>query len=209
MGKIVNDILKEICTDLGFVRKKDLYIKPVSDNIYLTIFFSIASYRVKGYRFVAPRIGMIYEDVEKTLRDVSKSEWPKGITTNTISEHIGYIMPIHEWKEWEFVEYGTNSKIINDFKGKLRKYNLKRTLKKYSDIYCAQFSDIENAIKMIESKPWGSAYSILFRRLPIMYYLTGKKQKGIDFINRAFAEGYSEANIIFTDVYISNFEKLP
>lgn len=202
MGKIVNDILNEICSELGFVRKKYIYIKPVSDNIYLTISFSIASYQVKGYRFVAPRIGMMYEDVEKTLRDVSELDLLKRIRyTSTISEHIGYIMPIHDWKEWIFVEYGTNSKVlIND---------LKKSLKKYSEIYCAQFSNIENVIEMIEDKGWGSAYSKLFARLPIMYYLTGQKQKGIEFINRAFTEGFSEAEIIFNDVYRSNFEKLP
>ncbi|MGM9764371.1 MAG: hypothetical protein ACI3ZQ_10170 [Candidatus Cryptobacteroides sp.] len=202
MGKQVNAILKEICNNLGFVKKGNFYIKPMFANIYLTVCFNIASYQIKGHRLVAPRIGLIYDDVEKILRKISDAEWLKANRyTNTISEHIGYIMPVHTWKEWDLIEPGTNSEaILND---------LKDSLQKYSGVYCRQFSNIENVIMMIEGKRLGSANSELFVRLPILYYLAGHKQKGIEFINRAFKEEYSEADILFTEEYISNYMKLP
>ena len=202
MGKQVNAILKEISNDLGFVKKGNFYIKPMYANIDLTIFFSIASYQIKGHRLVAPRIGLRYDEVEKILRKISDAEWLKANRyTNTISEHIGYIMPIHTWKEWDLIEPGTNSEVIlND---------LKDSLQKYSGIYYKQFSNIGNVISMIEDEPWGSANYDIFMRLPVMYYLIGRKQMGIDFINKALTKGFCEADEIFTEEYISNYMKLP
>ncbi|MDE6872079.1 MAG: hypothetical protein K2J62_08190 [Bacteroidales bacterium] len=202
MSKQVNDSLKEICRSLGYEKKGDFYIKPFSSNIYLTIRFSIASYRIKGHRLVAPMIGVRYEDVEKILQEISPDErLIKSRNPNTISEHIGYIMPIDDWKEWDFIEHGNTPEfIIND---------LREALQKYSIEYCKRFLTIDDIIAKIESEAWNPSNYSLFRRLPILYYLTGYKQKGIKFINRVFKEGFSEADLLFTNEYISNYMKLP
>lgn len=201
MGKQVNDILKKICAELGYVQKKGIYyIKPISSNIYSTISFNIASYQIKGHRLVAPRIGVVYEDVEKKLRDISKYEWLDGYS-NTVDEHIGYIMPVHDWTEWDLIEPGTNSEVVIS--------DLKDSLQEYGDIYCRRYSNIYDVIEMIEGKPLAPAWSYLFARLPIMYYLVGRKRRGVEFINRVFKKEYSEVNIIFTDEYISNYMSLP
>lgn len=204
MGKQVNDILKKICAEIGYVQKRDkyignIYMKSVSTNIYSTICFNIASYQIKGHRLIAPIIGVIYSDVESLLRRVSKFDPRKY--SNTIDEHIGYIMPVHDWTEWDLIEPGTNSEVVlND---------LKSALLKYSIIYYERFSNIENVIAKAEDMPWGPAYYSLLVRLPIMYYLAGRKRSGERFINRAFEKGYNEVDKIFTDEYISNYMSLP
>lgn len=202
MGKQVNATLKEMCMSLGFVKKGDFYIKPFSSDIYSTIYFSIASYRIKGHRLVAPRIGVRHEDVEKLLQEIAPDErLRKYRIPNTISEHIGYIMPIHDWKEWDLIEPGTNSEVIlND---------LKDSLQKYSDVYCRRFSSIENIIALADRKSWNPCNYSLFKRLPIMYYILGYKQMGIDFINKTLSKGYCEADRLFTEEYISNYMNLP
>ncbi len=214
MGKIINRLLSDICTNIGYTKKGDLFIKPVSNDISLTIFFNLASRQIKGHVLVAPFIGLQYHNVERLVRDVSQSEWiPEH--TSTIDEHIGYIMPIHTYTEWHFVEqeYNHNSS-LQSLKNTIKKYfevrDLKKSLVKYSDIYHKLFSDIEKIIEYIENnKQWGSANYELYRRLPILYYLANRKQKGIDFINHALNNGYCEADMIYTNTYIENFNKLP
>ncbi|MGM9764376.1 MAG: hypothetical protein ACI3ZQ_10195 [Candidatus Cryptobacteroides sp.] len=203
MGKQVNTILKEICGSLGYeyYKKGDIFVKPYTTNIISTIGFMIASYRVKGHRFIAPIIGVILEDVEKILRVVSGAEYLKKYRyTNTVSEHIGYIMPMHKWKEWDLIEPGTNSEIILD--------DLKESLRQYSDVYCRRFSSIEDVIAVTDMKYWNPCNYALFERLPIMYYIIGRKQKGLDFINKALKE-FLDADMLFTEEYISNYMKLP
>lgn len=202
MGKQVNEILNGICEGLGYIKKREFYIKQISPNIYSTLFFNIASYRIKYHRLVAPNIGIRYDNVEKLLLEISSKERLKKLKIpDTLSEHIGYIMPIHTWKEWDFIEPGTNSEvIIND---------LRNTLQKYSIEYCERFQEIDKVIDEIKSRTWNPFNYRCYLRLPILYYFSGHKQEGIDFINRAFQEGFSEADILFTDEYISNYMRLP
>lgn len=202
MGRQINSILKEICSSLGFVYKKgDIFVKPYTANIISTIGFMIASYQVRGHRLIAPQVGVIFKDVEKILREVSGKEYlKKYLYTNTIHEHIGYIMPVHAWKEWDFIEPGTTPEEILD--------DLKESLSQYSEAYCRRFSNIEDIIAVAEGKAWNPSNYNLFERLPIMYYLTGCKQKGIDFINKAL-DVFLEADMLFTEEYVSNYMKLP
>ena len=214
MGKKVNSLLNDICTSLGYTKKGDLFIRPITSDINLTIFFNLAARQIKGHVFVAPFIGLQYNNVEKLVREVSQSEWIKGYTS-TINEHIGYIMETHTWKEWDFIEREADDKsLLKSLKNTLKTYfdikDLKKSLVKYPDIYYKQFSDIEKIIEYIEnSKKCGSANYELYRRLPILYYLSNRKQMGIDFINKTLTNGYCEAEMIYTDIYIENFNKLP
>jgi len=214
MGKKVNSLLNDICTSLGYTKKGDLFIKPITSDISLTIFFNLASRQIKGHVLVSPFIGLQYNSVEKLVREVSQSEWIKGYT-NTINEYIGHIMPTHKCTEWDFIEREADNKSICKSLGNtLKKYldirNLKKSLVKGSGIYYEQFSDIEKIIEYIENnKKWGSANYELYRRLPILYYLSKRKQMGVDFINQALTNGYCEAEMIYTDIYVENFNKLP
>lgn len=203
MGKQVNATLKEMCTSLGFVyrRRENMYIKQYSANVISTVSFMIASYQTKGHRLIAPLLGVIYEDVEKLVREIAPSRFKEVGYENTISEHIGYVMPIHDWKEWDFVEPGTNSDIlIND---------LKNSIKEYTDTFSKRYSNIQDAIALADRKSWNPCNYSLFKRLPIMYYILGYKQMGIDFINKTLSKDYCEADRLFTEEYISNYMNLP
>lgn len=177
-------------------------MKPFADNIYSTIFFNIASYQIKGHRLIAPQVGMLYENVEKLLREVSDAEWLKRLKyTNTLSIHIGYVMPENDWKQWDLLEPGVNPDyVLND---------LRDSLQKYSMVYCDRYSKLDDVIEMIENTQWGSANYQLFERLPIMYYLSGCKHMGEVYINRTRTRNYPDANVLYTDTYIFNYLKLP
>lgn len=56
MGKKVNSLLNDICSSLGYTKKGDLFTKPITSDINLTIFFNLAARQIKGHVFVAPFI---------------------------------------------------------------------------------------------------------------------------------------------------------
>lgn len=199
MGKQVNSLIKSICEDLGYVKNGLIYVKKTSTDISSSISFNLTAYQTKGHVLVGPRIGVYCGEVEKILIIVAQSEYIKGYA-HTISEHIGYLMPESTWKEWDFVEHGiTQKSVINDFR---------EAILKYTTIYYENFSSIDKIIAIIESTKWGSANYNLLLRLPILYYMANRKQDGIDYINETLTK-HSDASILFSDVYISNYLKLP
>lgn len=69
-------------------KKGDLFTKPITSDINLTIFLNLAARQIKGHMLVAPFIGLQYNNVEKLVCEVSQSEWINRYT-HTINEHIG------------------------------------------------------------------------------------------------------------------------
>lgn len=200
MGKRVNTLLKDMCNSIGYVKKGEMFIKEINSDVYSTIFFNLASYQSKGHVLVAPMVGLHYERVEKMLIKVSNYSWLKRYN-NTIYEHIGYLMPSHTFAEWDFFEYDTTSETTVN--------NCKNAILKYARVYYERFSDLENVIQYIlENKSWNPINYGCFARLPILYYLVGRKLDGVDFINKALVN-YCEANTLYTDEYIANYIKLP
>lgn len=199
MGKRVDSILRNTCERLGYTKKGYLYIKPISPGISSTICFNIVSRQNIGHCLIGPRIGLIFEDVEKLLRDVTQAEWLK-CRTNTISEHIGYLMPQNHWTEWDFVEHeSTPECVIEDFSN---------ALSLYSNAFFNEYPSKEKLISYIEGLSWGSAYFDLFLRLPILFYCVGRKQDGLDYMTNALSK-HDDSRTLFTDMYFSNYSKLP
>lgn len=199
MGKNVNNILKGICTDLGYVKKNDAFLKPITYNVWSTIRFSTSTRHTKGHCFVAPFIGLHFCSVEKILCEILKK---KPECQSTIFDHIGYLMPDSWWKTWEFLENEPNSpKLIDD---------LKEAIQKYSMVYYERFPDIESLISYIADEGLSRCnYQYPFlERIPVLYYLANNKQFGRYFIDRALKKN-SNISFIFTDEYISNYMKLP
>lgn len=124
-------------------------------------------------------------------------DWCKGFSS-TISSPIGYLMPENKWIEWDFDKSCEN--VIPFVE------NLSAAVQKYAVSYYEKFATLDMIISFLEGLKFGSAKYDLFIRLPIMYYLTGDKSKGMEFINNVIMN-YPE-DYLFTEKYISNFEKL-
>lgn len=94
-------------------------------------------------------------------------------------------MDTHTLKEWGFIEREADDKsLLKSLKNTLKTHfdikDLKKSLVKYSDIYYKQFSNIEKIIEYIENyKKGGSVNYELYRRRPILYYLSNRKQMGV------------------------------
>lgn len=197
MGTNINQVLKELCQDLGYKKKGYLFYKQLTSEVSSTVGFNISSGQTITHRSVAPQIGVRYETVERLLIEVVDEDWCKGFSS-TISSPIGYLMPENKWIEWDFDKYCEN--VIHFVE------NLSSAVQKYAVSYYEKFATLDMIISFLEGLKFGSAKYDLFIRLPIMYYLTGDKSKGMGFINN-IRMNYPE-DYLFTEKYISNFEKL-
>lgn len=69
MGTNINQVLKELCQDLGYKKKGYLFYKQLTSEVSSTVGFNISSGQTITHRSVAPQIGVRYETVE--------NYWPK------------------------------------------------------------------------------------------------------------------------------------
>lgn len=198
MTPFIKSIVKEICNNLGYKTRYSSYAKLISSDVYSTLFFNVAHYGVKGHSFVAPRIGVLHLKVEKLLYDVSRMEWYRKPDFPTISEHIGYILPYNKWVEWDFTEGARDTAAkASDMQNKIQQCALS---------YSAQYSDLGDIIAYAERLSYGSAHQEMIIRLPIMYYLVGRKDLGLKYIERICTN--HPDNLLFTLTYRTNYNNL-
>mgnify|MGYP003301298191 CR=1 FL=1 len=198
MPSSINKLTKTICENLDYHIRYGCYVHSISQDIYSTISFNIAHYGVIGHSYIAPRIGILHDRVETLLYKVSKMECYRRPNFPTISEHVGYILPYDRWMEWDFIEGG------NCFLSKAA--DMQNTIQQSAAIFNSKYSDLNDIITYVEGLSFGSSNQELLIRLPIMYYLVGKKDKGLLYIH-SICEKYSQ-NVLFNPVFMDNYNSL-
>jgi hypothetical protein len=166
--QIVQKELNQRLKNLRFKKKQFYYYKQCDENTYLTIGFGIASFILPGHRLVSPNIGICYIDVNKLFEQLSGRE-----TTNyiypTVSEGLGYIMPINTFKEWHLIENQDNIKTYDDMFNAITTYGFAYfTGKDRHSVIVDSFKNREKAPHQI---------------LSISYFLNGEKEKGLQVFN--------------------------
>ena len=166
--------ISEMCKEMGFIKKKYDFIKPLTDNVSATLNFGIYSHQAPGHIFVYPSAGVSYKDIEELYSRLIGAD--NYIFNATIQMPIGYIMPEDTYKEWDFVEGSNNTAVFED---------LLRHIKTYGFEYFERMSDFNNLFKAFEIRTPCLLNISRDRRLPIIYYLMGEKKKGLKFIEEA------------------------
>lgn len=59
MGTNINQVLKELCQDLGYKKKGYLFYKQLTSEVSSTVGFNISSGQTITHRSVAPQIGVL------------------------------------------------------------------------------------------------------------------------------------------------------
>lgn len=167
--------ISEMCNKVGFNKNKQYlyYIKPYTENVAAILHFGFYTHQMSGHILVDVSIGVSYKNVEELyckLCEIANSTYDF-----TIIRQIGYLMPERHYKDWDFVEGDDNTGVFED---------LLRQIKTYGFDYVESMKDFNNLFKAFEM-----GTSILNvsrdRRLPILYYLKGEKEKGLKFIEEA------------------------
>ena len=168
------DFERMIQTDLktiSFQKKKYLFVKQLDENTSGTIGFVIASHRIPGVLFINPVVGVFHKQIEElysklTGRDTVKMCFP------VISRPIGYLTPANEYMEWEYSEKLNIDEINAD---------ILDTIKKFGLPFIEKYRNQDDLLKCIEERKY-ILNDVKDYRLPILYYLRGEKQKGLEAI---------------------------
>ena len=178
LKKEIENIIKTNCYDLSFKKKKYIYYQDLNENTIGTLAFGISRYGIPHSLFVNVNVGLIYKDINKILVDLLGNDYDffkDGIAMGLTS--LGYLMPDKSYKEWQFIESTNHSDNINE---------MFESIKKYALPLFDRFLNIDNFEEALIFNKLHSTISRLL--LPIIYYLQGNPQMGIDYINSYIAK---------------------
>lgn len=193
---------KEYFAKYGYKRKRTsyggfVYIKDEPRNEKFIVFLNISSYKIPKHLFVAPIVGVRYENVEQKIKEL------KPLTNNecaTIYKPLGYLLPEYTWTEYDYNEETNPDEFWNQ---------MLQTIETYGKPYVDKLSDIDTLISYIEDLGIGSAYQFVMPRLPVLYYLRGYDiSRGLNYIERVQRVSPSLKENIFNDYYIEQYKKL-
>ena len=168
---IVNKKLAAKSAELGFIKRKGLYVKPIIDNIYGILAYNpyVSSYTKQILSNTV--IGIRIENVEELCYRLRYGEREKYLSFS-IGENIGYLMPINKFYEWDFSDEKTIDSQVEKWGNAIKKYAFNYyeemgSFEKIFDIFCND--------KHVTSSQKESY-------IPVFYYLMGEKEKGLKFI---------------------------
>ena len=173
MNHFSQEINREIAfrlKKLGFKKKNKYpeYYKQWDENTYMYIFFGMTSFQLPKHRYVNPRIGVCYIDINKLESQLSEKDTDDWIQP-TISEGLSYIMPCNTFKEWDFTEGEDNESVYEDMFNAIKTYGFSYITQK------DRHSRIVDFFKTREK----AGHQIL----SISYFLNGEKEKGLQVFN--------------------------
>jgi hypothetical protein len=172
--KEVEKGLSAICDKIGFKKKQCYFIKPMDDNVIAILHFGMVTHASKGHIYINVGVGVSYKNAEKLLYFLLGRD--KVIFDHTILQQIGYLMPENTFKEWDFVEDANNTRVFED---------LLKSIQAYGFPYQEKMRCFDNLLQSFERRDAGILYIARDRYLPILYYLKGDKQRGVQAIEEA------------------------
>lgn len=161
--------LSVICDKIGFKKKQDDFIKPIDDNVTAVLRFGIYVHKQIGHIFVDVNVGVSFKNVEKLLYFLLNRD--KVIFGHTILKQIGYLMPENTHKEWDFVENANNTRVFED---------LSKSIQNFGFPYLEKMKHFDNLLQTFERREQGVFYASRDKYVPILYYLKGEKEKGLE-----------------------------
>ncbi len=172
--KEIKEGLLELSKKIGYKKKKYFFTKTKDDNITDALLFGLSLYRKPNHTYVDITVGVAHKNVELLYTKLTNKD--KNIFNTTISSQIGYLMPERNYKDWEFSKGKDNTKVFDD---------ILMAIQTYAFPYQEKMANFENLFEAYKKREPGILHIHRDRYLPILYYLKGEKQKGLDFIKEA------------------------
>lgn len=193
---------KEYFAKYGYKRKRTsyggyIYVKDEQRNEKLVIFLSVSAYQIPKHLFVAPIVGIRYDNVEQMIKELRPT---MNNECATMSEPLGYLLPEHTWTEYDYSEETNPDEFWN---------RMLQTIETYGKPYADKYSDMDTLISYIENLGVGSAHQFIIPRLPVLYYLRGYDiNRGLTYIKQVLRAAPSYKDFVFTDYYMEQYKKL-
>lgn len=172
--KEIDKGISEMCKAIGFKKKQYCFIKPIGANTTAVLNFGMVTHQLQGHIYINVSVGVSNKNVEALYVNLTQTD--NRIFTTTIKLQIGYLTPEDSYKEWDFIEGADNTTVFEDILEHIQSYGF---------AYFEKMKDFDNLFKAFEVRSPGLLNISRDKRLPILYYIRGEKEKGIEFINEA------------------------
>jgi hypothetical protein len=158
---------------IGLKKQQYCFVKSMNDNAIATLNFGIVRHFTKGHIYVNVVVGMFYKNIEDLYAKLSGNT--NVYFKATTGLQIGYLMPEQSFKEWDFNENIDNTDLFNEI------FNC---IQKYAFAYYKKMQHIKEFAIQLQDRDKHVLGGIDIY-LPILYYLNGEKQKGLECIAAA------------------------
>lgn len=171
----IRDLLSEKLSKYGFRRKKDWdIIRIVDNNIVQIISPSLSSRNEKHTIYIGITVGVIYKDIDEVavkLGDQSRLKYYSPM----VGTSIGDLFPQKDYRVWRFT-LGDSDDFI-----KRNVDEMVDSIVQYGLPYLQKISEIDFFIEKM-FKVNRQFY------LPILYYLYGRKEQALEYIDNVIKE---------------------
>jgi len=171
--KIVEKELAEMAKELGFKKKKTFFVRQVNEYLSYILVFSIATQQIKGHVLVCPQIGVCYKEINNMIEKMTEYSY-----FSTIQLALGYVMPVENWFDFDFVEGQDNSHALEALKANIITYGYP---------FVSKLSTLEGLLAYYEIDQRDDN-GFKYEHLPIIYYMLGDKAKAMKIIEDKIAE---------------------
>ncbi|MCQ2217429.1 MAG: hypothetical protein MJZ33_02960 [Paludibacteraceae bacterium] len=174
--KNIEKQMEERILSMGFVKKKKDYYKKWGADIYAVISISSST----GYHVHCRRYGItieiINEEVQKYEHKLMNEDPKRNLPT--LSIQLGYLMPVRRFMEWEFSYENSNEETFSEM------FNAIET---YAFPFWDKCSDFDRLLNLFLNREVFMSISVREIVLPILYYMRGEKDKGVQITKEALS----------------------
>ncbi len=173
-SKQIQKIIVERFKSMGFKKNGYDYYKEWKPGVYVGIGeSSFTGYHVNCRRF-GITVCILHEEVEAIISRLTNRDTKQ--LRPTLSIQLGYLMPEKQFKTWEFSYGDSNDEVFSDM------FN---AIDMYAYPFWDRASDIDNLFSIFLNREVLVSIPARETVLPILYYLRGEKDKGLQIIEEA------------------------
>lgn len=172
----IQKIIVERFKSMGFKKNGYDYYKEWKPGVYVGIGESSSA----GYHVNSRRYGITICILNETVENITSRLTNRGTKhqTPTLSIQLGYLMSENRFKEWEFSYGDSNDDVFSDM------FN---AIDMYAYPFWEKASDIDNLFSIFLNREVLVSIPARETVLPVLYYLRGEKDKGLQIIEEAIA----------------------
>lgn len=163
--------------------------------IYETIWFDMSSFRQKGHIYVSPVVGICLKDVEDIRKQFLGIK--EKMISNTISFNVGYMSPLKNYYEFDY-SISCDDSVIHQLLDSVL------AISQQFNINLMSYDQVIEFMHECDRPIIGQNYI-----LPILYYLIGRKDLGVKYIEKETSNGrLLLENRDMSELFIKNYLQL-
>ncbi len=175
LKKEIQNRFAAFCKSHGYKKRGYGYFKVIENKVTFSMVLGMRAYNKRYY--VNATLGLTFSDIDDVFLKLVGYR-----VQGHMGSQLGYLLPNPTYKEWEFSLFDDNEKEYEDFFSSIEQYGFP---------YLDSINDEEQYFKRLVDRD-RRLLGTRDRCLPILYYLRGEKEKGLEVIQEVIQRQLNE-----------------